>query len=33
MAEGHTYFRAKGVGAHVVNAGEADVVLMESSEG
>ena len=28
-AEGHTYFRAKGVEHNVVNAGEDDVVLVE----
>jgi len=28
-AEGHTYFRAKGVEHNVVNAGDAEIVLME----
>jgi quercetin dioxygenase-like cupin family protein len=28
-AEGHSYFRAKGVEHNVVNAGEDDVVLVE----
>jgi quercetin dioxygenase-like cupin family protein len=29
MAEGHTYFRKKGVEHNVVNAGDNEVVLME----
>ena len=28
-AEGHTYYRARGVEHNVVNAGDAEVVLME----
>jgi beta-alanine degradation protein BauB len=28
-AEGHSYFRKKGVEHNVVNAGDADIVLME----